>query len=174
MSTAALPTDTYELARACVAHLDEEASLLDTTAEFLRDVRAALIRGDLAALAGTLERQAEAGRAREAVSRRRTELRQMLAHHLGVEPAAVTLTALAARLAAADAADIASRRDRLRAQAAEVARLNRATATLLAHSAGFLQRLLVALSGGDRAGDRYDPAGRPQAARCGSFIEARG
>jgi hypothetical protein len=166
--------DPQALALGCLAHLEQEEALLTETVSSLREVRSALLGGDLAALGAALERQSQWAHRAGDLQVRRAALRTNLAAVLGVEPALVTVSMLAGRLPADAGARLASCRQRLTQMATEVDQLNRANVALLHHSLEFLHRFLVEITGGQSHGPSYTAAGTLREATCGSLIEARG
>lgn len=162
------------LSLACLAHMQQEEAMLAETLESLRRVRAALRGGSIDSLKDALNRQARIAHASSELRERRAKLRREMAAALGVPPHGVTLKMLAARLPGEAGARLASCRDRLNAMATEVDRLNRANAALVGQSLDFLERFFIEITGGDRGGSGYSPAGATREPTLGSIIEARG
>lgn len=166
--------DATTLSLACLAHMQQEEAMLAETLESLQQVRTALRGGSLDSLKDALDRQARIARASVELRDRRANLRRDMAVVLGVPPRSVTLTMLVAWLPGDAGARLASCRDRLNGMAAEVDRLNRANAALVGQSLDFLERFFIEITGGDRGGAGYSPAGATRAPALGSIIEARG
>jgi hypothetical protein len=166
--------DASRLSLVCLAHAEQEEAMLGATIESLRELRAALVGGDLAALGQALERQGHTARAAEELRVTRERLRCDAAAALGMHPASVTLERVAARLPREAAVRLTACRQRLIRMASEVDELNRGNAALVRHSMDFLHRLLVEITGGEPNATRYGPTGVRGTSVCGSLIEARG
>lgn len=162
------------IALACLAHMEHEEAMLAGTLESLREVRSALLDGDLGALKQALDQQAHTARAAEELRRRRVTARAEWAAAIGVPANAVTLAALAARLPADTAERLDRCRARLKQMAAEVEQLNRGNAALVRHSLEFLHEFFVSVTGGEHVGDRYRPSGALERTACGTLFEGRG
>ena len=148
--------------------------MLGATIDSLRDVRRALIGGDLKGLNDALGRQGHTARAAEELRIGRERLRTDLAAALRMPAAHVTVERVAAHLPPESALRLTRYRERLIRMAFEVDELNRGNAALIRHSMDFLHRLLVEITGGERSGTRYGPGGTRQEPLCGSLVEARG
>jgi hypothetical protein len=165
--------DVTALSLACLAHMEQEEAMLGATLDSLRQVRAALLGGDLTALERALDCQVHTARAAGELKMRRVELRKQLGSGLGLDPQSVTLQEVAARVPTDHGQRLARCRERLHQMAAEVDRLNRGNAALVQHSVDFLHQFLVSVTGGEPVGDRYRPSGQIERATCGSLFEGR-
>jgi hypothetical protein len=165
--------DANALSLACLAHLEQEEAMLGATLDSLKQVRAALVGGDLSALQRAVEYQGHTARAANELKMRRAQLRSQLGAGLGLDPRAVTLQEVSSKLPLANADRIARCRERLHQMAAEVDRLNRGNAALVQYSMDFLHQFLISLTGVDPVGDRYRPSGQIERETCGSVFEGR-
>ncbi len=145
-STPQSPPPDDPLARLCLEQLAREERHLAAALAALRDVRAALLGSDHAALADALVRHDATARAAPESARRRDAFLREVGARLGVPAESVTLELLAARLPAA-AGPIAEARARLRQQADEVERLSAGNAALLSYCLDFLRRFFERLTG---------------------------
>jgi hypothetical protein len=162
------------LSLACLAHMQQEEAMLAETLESLEQVRTALRGGGIDALKDALDRQTRIAHASAELRDRRAKLRRQMSAVLGVAPHVVTIKMLAARLPGEAGARLASCRDRLNEMAARVDRVNRANAALVGQSLDFLERFFIEITGGERDGTGYGPAGDTREPALGSIIEARG
>ena len=121
--------------------------MLSETLESLRQVRAALRRGDLAGLKRSLGQQADTARAAHQLQARRARLRDEMASALGVPARCVTLRWLADRLPVPLAQCFEQRRQRLHQMTLQVGRLGRDNADLVRQSVMLLHQLLIELAG---------------------------
>jgi hypothetical protein len=169
-----LPPEVARLVQACLAHLEQEERVLDGTLQALRQMRAALVRGDAPALSEALAHQDQTARAGQEVRQSRTRLRDELAAALGAPAEAVTLRMFLSHLPEEMRQPLARSRDRLHRLATEVDQFNRGNALVIHHGLSFVQHLLVSLTGGGQSGDCYGPAGKRQEIGCGSLMELRG
>lgn len=159
---------------ASLAHMEQEEAMLKETQESLREVRDALVQGDLGRLAGSLERQAHTARAAAELRLAREKFRQQVAETLRVSAEQVTFGWLAEHLPGEAGQRIARCRERLCRLAIEVDQLNRSNASLILHSLDFLNQLLLEITGGDKGSNRYGATGGRDIGQCGSLIKAQG
>lgn len=167
-------TNSGALALACLAHMQQEEAMLTETLESLRQVRAALLSGDLDSLKIALERQTRIAHASAELRERRAGLRREMSTVLGVPPRDVTLLRFASGLPRDITDHLIGCRERLRTMAAEVDRVNRANAALVGQSLDFLERFLTEITDGDPGGAGYTARGASREPALGSIIEARG
>ena len=161
------------LAQVCLDHFAREEAHLGDMLDILRALRLALLGKDQQVIEEALCRQQDAVRRSEELSRQRSEFCRDIGEHLGLPGNEVTLTALIAHLPTHLQYAAEQARARLRRDAAEVDRLNRAIATLLHSCLGFLRRFFDELTGRDPDGP-YCPAGALRDTPSGSLIDARG
>jgi flagellar biosynthesis/type III secretory pathway chaperone len=172
-STLASPCDeSLHLDQMCHAHLDQEEAVLESAAEVLRQVHAAVVEGQREKMAELLERQVAIARALDRVRQQRERFCQQAAAVLGTEAHPVTLRKLADQMPAILRERLLQRRQHLHRLAGEVERLGRDVALLSHYFLEFLQRFFMALTGGHSG--RYGREGIRQQPACGSFLRAQG
>lgn len=145
--------------------LEVEETLLRKAVQWATGVRAAVRRGDLAAISDgglTIELQ------QAAVAR--TAAHDEAAKAAGL-PGTATLAELAAKLP--ERAELLAARDRLRERTAEFVSLQRGNANLVNHLRQYVRGVLGGLTGGDGP-TRYGPTGSRLDPPAGAALTARG
>ena len=153
---------------------NRKRALPSATLTSLHQVRAALVSNNLQALRTALEQQCDIAQAGKDLRCKRDLLRQELAAVTGTASESVTVQMLALCLPGERGDRLERCRQRLRQMATEVDQVNRGNATLVWHCLNFMQGLLVAITGGESTGGRYNAGGQRQEAACGSLIQMRG
>jgi hypothetical protein len=166
-------TNRSPLAATLLDHLRDEEGLLREALDSLTEVHAALRRGDLDAVTAARPRQEALAAALADRHASRSATADRLAEALGLAPAGITLSGLAARLPAADAADFLAARDRLAALADQLREYQRRNAILIHHLRSYFRGVMTALAGVDTP-VRYGPTGSSSAPHAGAMIQARG
>ncbi len=176
MSATAPPNPPVDaaLCRRCLEQADAEAAFLEALAEALRQIGAAIGAGGSDGLASALRRQDETARLCAELRQRRQEWRAAVGAAIGVPPAQITLSTVAARAAEPERGRLLAARDRLRTRAGEVARLNRANAFLVRAYLEALQRFFLDLTGAGEASGRYGRAGAQTPPAYGRLVKVEG
>ncbi len=161
------------IAWTCLSHLEQEEAMLSATLSSVRDMRSALMKGDLDRLAQSLQRQQHTAHAAVELRKIRTRLKEHLAAALGIPPEDVTLSLLAQHTSATVTQRILSSRGRLAKVASEVDALNRGNAALVRQSAELLHRFLSSLTGRSTQSARYASSGQLEDGDCDPMFQTR-
>ena len=162
-----------ELVLVCLAHFDQEETMLAGSLEVLRELRHSLLQSDVARVSRCIERQQQATCAAGELASQRGLLRQRLCRELNIPLEQLTLRTLAERSAGALRARLLTSRQRLLAMAGEIELLQRGNAALIRQSLGLLQLLLGGLSGQGAQAPRYTSLGVLEPGSCGPIIQSR-
>ncbi len=161
------------IAWTCLSHLEQEEAMLSATLSSVRDIRSALMKGDLDGLAQSLQRQQHTAHAAVELRKTRTRLKEHLAAALGVPLEDVTLRLLAQHTSATVTQRILTSRARLAKVASEVDALNHGNAALVRQSAELLQRFLSSLTGRSTQSARYASSGQLEDGGCDPMFQTR-
>ncbi|MDB5307478.1 MAG: FlgN protein [Gemmataceae bacterium] len=154
-------------------HLRDEESLLREALASLTDLFAALRRGDLNAVNATRPRQESLAAALSHRHPTRAAAAARLAEAVGLPPADLTLSILAAHLPSDAASGLLAARDRLADLAAQLKEYQRRNAILIRHLRSYFRGVMSALAGAD-APVRYGPSGSSLTPKTGTMIQTRG
>lgn len=158
-------SDLAALSRQLELYAREELDLQKSTLQVLQEQQHALFHGDLAAMRASQERIDVRLADTAARASRRHDLVRRLAAHFGVDPSALTLLSICARLGE-HGKGLATIAGELRETAQAVARATRRLGALARMHARLNDDFLATVLA-DRGVDRKDMA------RCGALIDAR-
>lgn len=158
------------LAAVLSEHLDQEEAALSGLMRSVQEVRVALLRNQAARLTECLALQtgafAECEKARVS--------RQRLQSTLGLGSQPVQLPALVSRLGMPARGRLWSQCQRLQRLAAEVERVARANHLFARHALSLMEQVLLEVTGGEPAGQRYNRTGAAGPTIYGHIVQARG
>jgi hypothetical protein len=176
MSNPAPPARTINavLEEHCRIHVESEASCLAVLADAEQRLRAVIAANNADDWTTILHLQNEVAQQVADLNRRRQAWRDEVGYCLGVPPAQVTLTAVAAILGKPAATVLLQRRTQLRQQALDVARRNALNLMLVRAHLEALERVLLDLTGAGAASRRYSRDGSSAAPAFGSLLQAKG
>jgi hypothetical protein len=152
-----------ELVEPLLHALDKDIRDIEATVSRLETLRGLLVSRDDEGLNQLLDEVQSQFETRTANERRRQEIRDALAHHLGCARAELTLSRLCRELPASLRESLKARQDRLRALVADLRREYGLTALLVADCARFNRSLMRAIFGlGDKGCTTYARSGMAQ------------
>lgn len=157
----------------CLAHLQQESSLLEDARGLLHEVRAAVLDRDTQRLASVATEHLEVARRVESISARRCELRKTLGQTLNLPAEAATLGRLVPRLEGPMKQQLRARASEVAELAKDVERLTHANAALIRTQLELFQKLMACLTGQPAPSPRYDAMGSVQQDQGGSIFETR-
>jgi flagellar biosynthesis/type III secretory pathway chaperone len=159
-----------ELVAGFFTHLDNEENALRETIQALHEVRGAIMKRDMEALAQALNQQQQLANKNASQAQARNAVRHRLAAILQVNVDYVNLSLLAQRTTPTMREQLFGRQRRLVELATEADLLNRANAALIRQSIDLLQQVLTCLTG-ESGTDSYNASGQIQSGDFESTVQ---
>ena len=144
----------------CLAHLEKEEAMLQTTKELVQQIREALIRRDQALLQELLEGQQRAAEVSQGLYAARLKMCREIAHTFAVPLETASVGFLAGRVTGSLQQRLLSCRRRLTRAAEQVDILNRGNAALASQTMNLLFGVLHRLTGVSPQPSCYERDGR--------------
>ncbi len=161
------------LMQMCTEVLDREERHLTATQAALRQFQHMLTANEPCGLTLALEGIRDAACVQTTIREQRDQFRQAVGILLGIQPALVSLRLVAEHLPASSAAELMSRRVRLRELVGEVDRANQSVALVVWWLLDFVQQVFARIQG-QPIGARYNPLGKVQTGPGGPLWQVQG